>query len=266
VVALHAATGEMAWGFQLVHHDLWDYDTAPPPLLATLRRGTDQLPVVIQGNKTGFVYVLHRDTGEPASPIEERAVPPSEVPGETASPTQPFPVSLPALTPQRLSPDQVWGPTPADREACRTAIRQLRNDGVFTPPSVGGSLLYPGNTGGLTWSGYAFDPDRGLLLVNTNNLPTRARLLPREEFDNPQRQREDGEYGRQAGAPYGMFRHFLVSPSGFPCSPPPWGQLVALDLNTESIRWQVPLGSMEVPRLFLQVRSTSADRSSPPVG
>ena len=245
VVALRAGTGELAWGFQLVHHDLWDYDTAPPPLLATLRRGTEEVPVVVQGNKTGFIYILDRETGEPASPIEERTVPRSDVPGEAAFPTQPFPLTLPAVTPQRLSADQAWGPTPADRDACRTAVSELRNEGLFTPPSVRGSLVYPGNAGGLTWSGYAFDPDRSLLLVNTNNLPTRARLLPRQEFDDPQRRREDGEYGRQAGAPYGMFRQFLVSPSGFPCSPPPWGQLVALDLETESIRWQVPLGSMQ---------------------
>jgi quinoprotein glucose dehydrogenase len=169
----------------------------------------------------------------------------SDVPGEMASPTQPFPRALPALSPHRLTADQAWGPTPADREACRTAISQLRNDGIFTPPSIRGSLLYPGNSGGLTWSGYAFDHGRGLLVVNTNNLPAGARLLPRDEFDNPQRRREDGEYGAQSGSPYGMFRQFLVSPSGFPCSPPPWGQLVALDLNAELIRWQVPLGSMQ---------------------
>jgi quinoprotein glucose dehydrogenase len=245
VVALRGTTGEVVWGFQLVHHDLWDYDTASPPLLATLTRGAQRLPVVIQGNKTGFIYVLHRDSGDPASPIQERPVPSSDVPDETASPTQPFPVTLPVLTTQRLSADQAWGPTPADREACRAAISGLRNDGLFTPPSVRGSLLYPGNSGGLTWSGYAFDPGRGLLVVNTNNLPTRARLLPRKEFDDPRRRREDGEYGPQGDAPYGMFRQFLVSPSGFPCSPPPWGQLVALDVNTESILWQVPLGSMQ---------------------
>jgi quinoprotein glucose dehydrogenase len=245
VVAIRADTGKLAWGFQLVHHDLWDYDTAPPPLLATLMRDGKKVPVVVQGNKTGWIYILNRETGEPASPIEERPVPRSDVPGEAAFPTQPFPLTLPAVTPQRLSADQAWGPTPADRDACRTAISRLRNEGLFTPPSVRGSLLYPGNAGGLTWSGYAFDPDRSLLLVNTNNLPTRARLLSREEFDDPRRRQEDGEYAPQAGAPYGMFRQFLVSPSGFPCSPPPWGQLVALDLETESIRWQVPLGSMQ---------------------
>jgi quinoprotein glucose dehydrogenase len=245
VVALHATTGRLAWGFQLVHHDLWDYDTAPPPLLANLTRRGAEVPVLIQGNKTGFVYLLNRETGEPASPIQERPVPTSDVPGETASLTQPFPVTLPPLTRQRLSADQAWGPTSDDRDACRTAISQLRNDGIFTPPGVRGSLLYPGNSGGLTWSGYAFEPERTLLIANTNNLPTRARILPREEFDNPQRPRENGEYGPQTGAPHGMFRQFLVSPSGFPCSAPPWGELVALDLNTESIRWQVPLGSMQ---------------------
>src|SRR5262249_42020362 len=113
VVALRAATGELAWGFQLVHHDLWDYDTAAPPLLATIERGGGRVPVVVQGNKTGFLYVLNRETGKPVFPIEERPVPPSDVPGEKASPTQPFPTAPPPLVSQHV--DSAWGANEEDR-------------------------------------------------------------------------------------------------------------------------------------------------------
>ncbi|HMD36374.1 MAG TPA: PQQ-binding-like beta-propeller repeat protein, partial [Vicinamibacterales bacterium] len=115
IVALRAQTGELAWGFQLVHHDLWDYDSASPPLLATIVRSGRSIPVVIQGNKTGFLYVLDRETGAPVFPIEERRVPLSDVPGEQASPTQPIPTTPPAVTPQRMTTDDLWGP---DRDAC----------------------------------------------------------------------------------------------------------------------------------------------------
>ncbi len=242
VVALHAKSGQMAWGFQLVHHDLWDYDTASPPLLATLPHEGKEVPVVIQGNKTGFLYVLNRDTGKPVFPIEERPVPSSDVPGERASPTQPFPLAPPPLAPQHLSLDEVWGPTPADREACREAIQKLRNEGLFTPPSVQGTLAVPGNIGGMNWSGYAFDPQRNLLIVNTNNLIARVRLIPRDKTGSD---KEDGNYGSQRGTPYGMLRRFLQSPSDLPCGAPPWGTLTAVDMVKGTIRWQVPLGSMQ---------------------
>jgi len=242
VVALHAATGELAWGFQLVHHDLWDYDTASAPLLAMLTRNGRSVPVVVQGNKTGFLYVLNRETGAPVFPIAERPVPKSDVSGETASPTQPFPTQLPAVTPQRLAVDDAWGPTEDDRAACRSLMRGLRNDGVFTPPSVDGTLVYPGQLGGMNWSGYAFDPARQLLIVSANSLPAKVRLIPR---DRPDRSREDGEYALQAGSPYVMFRRLLQSPSHLPCTPPPWGTLTAMDLAQGRLRWQVPVGSMK---------------------
>jgi quinoprotein glucose dehydrogenase len=244
VVALRATTGELAWGFQLVHHDLWDYDSASSPLLATLTRDGRTVPIVVQGNKTGFLYVLNRENGVPVLPVVERAVPPSDVPGETASPTQPVPAQLPAVTPQRIDVSDAWGPTADDRAACRGLMTGLRNDGVFTPPSVQGTLVYPGNLGGINWSGYAYDPSHQLLIVNTNNLPAKVQLIPRDRLRDSQRPREDGEYGLQAGSPYVMFRRFLQSPSHLPCTPPPWGTLAAVDFVRGRVRWQVPLGSM----------------------
>ncbi len=242
VVALHAKNGAFAWGFQLVHHDLWDYDTASPPLLATIPHDGKSIPVVIQGNKTGFLYVLNRDTGVPVFPVEERPVPASDVPGEIASPTQPIPTAPPPVTPQKLTADDAWGPTPADREFCRAQFAKLRNQGIFTPPSIQGTLAYPGNVGGMNWSGYSFDPQDNLLFVNTNNLPARVRLIPRDKINSDT---EDGNYGAQRGTPYGMLRRFIQSPSDLPCSPPPWGTLTAVDLAKGTIRWQIPIGSMK---------------------
>ena len=242
VVALHSKTGTLAWGFQLVHHDLWDYDTASPPLLATIPHDGKPVPVVIQGNKTGFLYVLNRDTGVPVFPVEERPVPASDVPGEVASPTQPIPVAPPPVTPQKLTVEEAWGPTPADRDFCRAQIAKLRNQGIFTPPSIQGTFALPGNLGGMNWSGYSFDPQNNLLFVNTNNLPARVRLIPRDKVSSDN---EDGNYGAQRGTPYGMLRRFIQSPSDLPCSPPPWGTLTAVDLANGTIRWQIPIGSMK---------------------
>jgi quinoprotein glucose dehydrogenase len=245
VVALRSTTGDLVWGFQLVHHDLWDYDTAPGPLLATLTQRGRPVPVVIQGNKTGFLYVLHRDTGAPVFKVEERPVPKSDVPGEVSSPTQPIPLVLPPLSLQRATVDTVWGLTPQDKAACLAKFAGLRSEGVFTPPSLRGSVVMPGNVGGMNWSGYAFDPVRHLLIVNTNNMAAKVKLIPRDAFDDPKMRTEKGEYSPQHGTPFGMFRTFLRSDRGLPCLPPPWGQLTALDLNTGKVRWQVPLGTFD---------------------
>ena len=245
VVALRGKTGQFVWGFQLVHHDLWDFDSASPPLLTTLRFAGQDVPVVIQGNKAGLLYVLNRDSGKPVFPVEERAVPQSDVPGEHSSPTQPIPVKPPPVARQAFSVDEVWGPTPEDREACRVMIKQLRNDGIFTPPSLQGTLVVPGNLGGMTWSGYAFDPQHNLLVTNTNNLVARVKLVPRSTYDQPGSHSEDGEYGDQTGAPYGLYRRFLQSPSDLPCGTPPWGTLSAVDMIKGEMRWQIPLGSMQ---------------------
>lgn len=257
VVALRAATGKVVWHFQVVHHDLWDYDVASQPALVTVKRNGRQVPAVVVATKMGHIFVLHRDTGKPLFPVEERPVPQTDVPGEQTSPTQPFPKLPRALAPQRLTPEDAWGMTPADRDWCRERIKSLRNEGIFTPPTLRGSLFYPGNVGGSNWGGVAYDPQRGLLIASTNRLPFAVKLIPREEFAKERQaaanNRLKGEFGTQRGAPYGMYREPLMSPSGVPCNPPPWGALSAVDLTTGEVRWEVPLGT--IPQMALLPQS-----------
>jgi quinoprotein glucose dehydrogenase len=244
LVALRASTGELVWHYQMVRHDLWDYDLPAPAALITVRRNGREIAAVAQATKMGYVFILDRETGEPLFPIEERPVPASDVPGETVAPTQPVPVLPPPLVPLMLRPEDAWGLTPVDRWACQRQIEALRSDGIFTPPSLRGSVTYPGFLGGMEWGGVAYDPASGLLLTNTNRLATVTTLLPAREV------RSDGydtnakvSLGRQAPAPFGVKRGVLLSPLGIPCTPPPWGMLHAVDTRTGEVRWEVPLGS-----------------------
>jgi quinoprotein glucose dehydrogenase len=251
VVALKASTGKVVWHFQVVHHDLWDYDVPAQPMLINLRRDGREIPAVAVGTKMGLIFVLDRRNGKPVFPVEERPVPQTTVPGEETSPTQPFPKLPRPLVPHRLKPEDIWGLNDKDRDWCRERVASLRNEGIYTPPSVEGTLAIPGNGGGMNWSGMSFDPARNLLFTNTNHLPFVVKLIPRDEYNEMREtdafNRFKGEFGRQTGTPYVMYRERLFAPSGVPCFAPPWGRLTAVDLTTGEIRWETPFG--EVPQL-----------------
>ena len=250
IVALRASTGKVVWHFQTVHHDIWDFDNASPPALVTLTRNGTRIPAVIQTGKSGMLFVLERTTGKPVFPVEERPVPPSSIPGEIASPTQPFTAVVPPLVPLRYSADDAWGPTPEAKTACHDILAALRNDGPFTPPSTQGTLSQPGNIGGAHWGGMAIDEGRGLAVVPVNRVPAVIQLIPAEGFNGDSVFRADAargiknyEYTRMNGTPYIMRRRIIIGPAGLPCTPPPFGALVAVNLGTGAIEWNVPLGT-----------------------
>ena len=232
ILALRASTGELLWHFQVVHHDLWDYDIASQPTLVTVPRDGRDIPAVAVATKAGHLFVLDRVTGAPLFPIDERPVPPSAVPGEQSWPSQPVPVRPPPLHPQGMTADDLWGATPQELAECRALIQPLRNDGMFTPPSLEGTLMFPGFGGGVNWGGMAWDSSRHLIVVNTLRLPMWVRL----------QQRETPDRGNQLGTPWHMTRGPLLTSRGVPCVRPPWGTLLAVDLASGDFAWERPLG------------------------
>ena len=244
IVALDGKTGEVRWHFPTVHHDLWDYDAPSQPVFLNFAKNGSVVPALIQPTKMGHLFFLDRRSGEPLFPVEERPVPQGGAPGETLSPTQPFPILPEPLHPATLTPDDAWGFTPWDRAKCRDLIAGARSEGIFTPPSLEGSIQFPGMVGGSNWGSGSVDPERGVFVINTIRLATYIRLVPRAEFD---KQFPDGPpkfgYEPQEGTPYALQRHFLTSPLGAPCNPPPWGTLAAIDVKTGEKRWEVPLGT-----------------------
>jgi len=242
VVALRASTGEFVWGFQVVHHDIWDYDVASQPALFAWKDGT---PAIAITTKMGRVFVLNRLTGAPLLPVEERPVPKSDIAGEESWPTQP--ASTISLVPEKLSPQDAWRDA-QEKQWCADKIKATRSGEIFTPPSLQGTLVFPSNVGGVNWGSAAYDPQSHLLFMDTNRLPIFVRLIPRAEFEDARKNASDsdrlhGEFARQTGAPYGMFRTPLLAPSGLPCNAPPWGTVAAVDLFSGEKVWDVPLGS-----------------------
>jgi quinoprotein glucose dehydrogenase len=245
VVALRVETGERAWSFQTVHHDLWDYDLPAQPTLARIETETGLRDVVIQPTKQGFVFVLDRVTGKPVWPVEEHAVPQGGAEGEQLSPTQPFPTHVPVLVSQTISPDDVFKPFPFLRgSACEKLLAGARNEGLYTPPSTQGTIVFPMTGGGVNWGGAAFDPVNQVLYANTSRAVNIVKLIPQADavgFKAP----PGHDFGPQRGALFAMTRTIAMSPLGILCNSPPWGELVAVDLKAGKILWRSSVGTTE---------------------
>lgn len=250
VVALRGSTGELVWSFQTVHHDVWNFDNPAQPMLLDIKKDGKKIPVVVQLTKMGLVFVLHRETGEPVFGVEERAVPTDGVAGEKLSPTQPFPLAPPPLVPQSISADDAWGFTFYDEGKCREQIAALRGGSIYTPISEQGTALYPQTGGGVNWGGGAFDPERNLLITNVMRVPYFLKLVPVADLDpqrpfNPRAGTAFGPPGEIDGTPYAIQQGPLLSPFMSPCTEPPWGSLVAVDLGKGTIEWETALGTLE---------------------
>jgi len=245
VVALDAETGQLAWSFQTIHHDVWDYDLPAQPGLYSVWKDGRAHDVVAQVTKTGFVFVLDRDTGEPFLPVEERPVPQTVIAGEALSATQPFPAVTPPIVPNKLSPDDAFGITWFDKRRCRNWIEESSSEGIFTPPSETGTIIYPFTGGGANWGGSAFDPARNLLVINMSNMAHHVTLIPADRVAEVSEVFHDQEVSPQESAPYGMKREVMLSPLGLPCTSPPWGVIAGVDLASGHIVWRKTLGTTE---------------------
>ena len=234
VVALDCATGKRRWHFQTVHHDLWDYDLPAQPVLATVQRQGKDVPAVAQVTKMGFTFLLHRLTGEPLFPVEERPMPKSQIPGEETWPTQPIPLKPPPFARQSVSRDDITGVTAASRKECLEILGDADVDvSIYDPFAETNAIIIPGLNGGTNWGGASFDPASKLLYVNSMDVGGLFRLVKRPEGSE---------------IPYALRAkkyEFLWDSKGYPCQKPPWGTLTAIDLNTGEFRWRVPLGEFD---------------------
>lgn len=248
LVALDAATGKVRWHFQTTHHDLWDYDIAAQAVLFDMPVGGATVPAVAAVTKRGEIFILDRRTGKPLTPVQEKPAPKGSIPGEQYAPTQPYSTGFPSFNPPKLREAKMWGATPIDQMICRIRFRSYRYDGDFTPPSVEGSIQYPGLFGVLNWGSVSIDEGRGVMVLNSSAIAQVIRLYPRaQQGDAGAAAVNSHKPGMlpQEGTPYALSTLPLLSPLGIPCHGPPWGFLSAVDLKTRKILWQRPLGTSE---------------------
>jgi quinoprotein glucose dehydrogenase len=242
VVALDLGTGQVRWVFQTVHHDLWDYDVPAQPSLVDLTVNGRTVPALVQPTKQGELYVLNRETGAPILPVTEVPAPQGAVQPDRTAPTQP--ASRLSYNPPPLSGADMWGATMFDQLACRIALRRLRYEGRYTPPSLQGSLVYPGNFGVFNWGSVAVDPQRQVAFTTPTYLAFVSRLVPRSDDATLYVQggsRPEGSLpalNENFGAPYAVQLSPFTSVLGLPCQEPPWGYVAGADLTTGEVVWQ----------------------------
>jgi len=241
IVALDVNTGQPKWVRQTVHHDLWDMDVPAQPVLLDI----NGVPALVGPTKQGDIYVLDRRTGEPIIPVREIPAPTGAIPEDHTSPTQP--ISDLTFSPAPLTESSMWGVTLFDQLACRIAFRKHFYEGRYTPPSLKGTIVYPGNFGVFNWGSVAVDPVRQVMFGMPTYLAFTSQLVPRADIP-PRGQDEKGsEQGlnRNDGAPYGVFMGPFVSPLGIPCQTPPWGFVAGVDLRTGKIAYKHRNGTIE---------------------
>lgn len=254
IVAIDAKTGLTRWRFQTTHHDIWDYDVPSQPTLVDLTLDGVRRKAVIVPTKRGEVFMLDRATGELITEVTERPVPQTDLPNERTAPTQPFSTGMPSFAHPIIREQDLFGITPFDQMACRSAFRKLRYEGPMTPPSVQGTLLYPGPAGGMNWGSVAVDEQRQLMVVNNLHLPFVVHIIPRE--DDPIPVNESGEFGsgqrsygiggQQRGTPFSAQVTLFASPLSLPCLKPPYGEIAVVDLTTQKIVWRRGVGPLKI--------------------
>jgi quinoprotein glucose dehydrogenase len=242
IVALDTATGKLKWVYQTVHHDLWDMDVPAQPALLDLPVGGQMVPALVQTTKTGNIFVLDRRTGRPVVPVTERRVPGNAAPGDHTSPTQPF-SALTLMPKQRVREADLWGATMLDQVLCRIDFQKLRYDGPFTPPSVQGSLVFPGNFGVMDWGGMAIDPVRKIAFANPSYMAFVDKLTAKRPADMQKAETNRG-LNPNYGAPFAVFLNPFLSKIGLPCQAPPWGYVAGLDLVSGKVAWMHKNGTI----------------------
>lgn len=254
VVALDATTGAVRWSFQTTHHDIWDYDVPSQPVLVDVP-GDDgsSTPALVAPTKRGELFLLDRRTGTPIAQVEERPVPQTDMPQEVTAKTQPFSVGMPSFGNDPVTEAKMWGITPIDQMLCRIQFRKLRYEGPLTPPSLKGSIQYPGFAGGMNWGSVALDRQNSVIVVNALHIANHVRLHPRAEVSDKTSLGFGG--GFQHGTPYAAFTSPFLSPIFAPCQQPPYGEIAAIDLKSRQLLWRRPLGTAnELGPLGLKLR------------
>lgn len=239
LVALDVATGKVKWNYQFTHHDLWDMDVGGQPTLVDLATDNGVKPAILASTKQGSIYVLDRRDGTPIYPIREVPRPQGAVSGDHTAATQPM--SDLNMAPPDLREADMWGTTPFDMLWCRVRFRSLRYEGMYTPPSLQGSLVYPGNFGVFDWGGVSVDPTRQLLLANPSYMAFQSRLIPNDQLAKVEvaAPKSETEGIKQAkGIPYAIELSPFLSPLGIPCQTPPWGYVAGVDLRTGKTIWK----------------------------